>query len=404
MLFYAWSGSEATGQIAVYDFETEQRTNLLPGTTPRFATTGHLIFWRAGSLWAVPFDPDRLEVQGDPVPVVEGVSLASPAVGFASYTLASNGTLVYLPEPGDAGATSALGWVDREGVMTTPLVEGIGLAWPRLSPDGTRVALRKLSETWDEDIWIRDLARGSEERLTETGLNRSPVWTPDGTMVTFQSNRTGLYHLYSRPVDHSRETELILTSEFHKMPGSWTPDGQTLVYYANNASGPAGDRDIWMLPDDSDAVEFLATELNERGPRLSPNGNWLAYVSNQSGEDQIRVTAFPDGGQVVTVSTGPGAEAVWSRDGQELFYRNGDELWVVDVETESAFTAGRPRLLFEAPYDLEVYSGIAGYANYDVSLDGQQFLMVRSGAAAEAQAFTVVENWFEELKERVPVP
>ena len=185
VLFYVGAGQPGTEQVAVYDFETGQRKTLLPGTTPRFATTGHLIFWRDGSLWAVPFDPDRLEVQGDPVPVVEGVSLVLPVLAYASYALASNGTLVYLP--GDTTVTtSTLGWINREGVMTTPLVEGLGLTSPRLSPAGTRVALRKLSETGDEDLWIRDLARGSETKLTETGgPNRTPVWTPDGAMVTF---------------------------------------------------------------------------------------------------------------------------------------------------------------------------------------------------------------------------
>ena len=127
-------------------------------------------------------------------------------------------------------------------------------------------------------------------------------------------------------------------------------------------------------------MKFLATEFNERAPRLSPNGKWLAYVSNQAGEDRIQVTAFPDRSQMFPVSTGPGTEAVWSRDGRELFYRTGNQLWVVEVDPYS----------FGTPY-------------YDVSLDGQQFLMVRPGAGPGA-SFVVVENWFEELKERVPVP
>ena len=136
-------------------------------------------------------------------------------------------------------------------------------------------------------------------------------------------------------------------------------------------------------------------------PRLSLNGNWLAYVSNQAGEDRSQVTAFPDGGQVFTVSTGPGTEPVWSRDGGELFYRNGAQMWVVEVETESGFTVERPTLLFEGPYMADYFGN--GVPHYDVSLDGQQSLMVRS-AGAETPGFVVVEHWFEELKARVPVP
>ena len=398
VLFFAWSGA-GTGQVAVYDFETGQRTNLLPGTTPWFATSGHLIFWREGSLWAVPFDPDRLAVEGTPVVVVDGVA-SYTVVNAAAYALAANGTLVY--GPSDATPTSTLGWVNREGQMMTPLVDGEEIAMPRLSPEGTRVAFSRRNEGGDHDIWIRDLERGLETRLTESSsIDRYPLWSLDGKMVAFHSNRTDRYDLYSRPVDLNRETELLLqTSEQGAggNPGAWSPDGQTLIYYDTDSSGQ---RDIWTLPPGGDPAVFLATAFNERAPRLSPNGKWLAYISNQAGEDRVYVTPFPDGGQVFPVSTGPATEAVWSRDGRELFYRNGDQMWVVAAETEPEFISGRPELLFNAPYLADLNA--AGNPNYDVSLDGQQFLMVRSGEAAETPGFVVVENWFEELKERVPV-
>ena len=406
VLFYAHAGAgTGTGQVAVYEFETGQRTNLLPGTTPQFATTGHLIFWREGSLWAVPFDPDRLAVEGAPVVVVDGVA-SFTAVEAGAYTLAENGTLVYLP--GDATPTRTLGWVNREGMMTTPLVEGAGLAWPRLSPEGTHVAFARPSDTGDLDIVVWDVARGSETRLTETAATDNvPLWTPDGAAVTFLSNADdgNRFDLYVRPADLSAETQRLLETPGegdlrYSIPGSWSPDGQTLLYAATNTRG-AADLDIWRLPVAGEPVKFLATAFNERAPRLSPNGNWLAYISDQAGEDRIQVTAFPDGGQVFTVSTGPGTEPVWSRDATELFYRNGDQLWVVEVETGGGFTAERPTVLFEDPYMTS--TGAAETPNYDVSLDGEQFLMVRSGAAAEAPAFTVVLNWFEELKRLVPI-
>jgi serine/threonine-protein kinase len=389
VLFHAYAGDPATSQIAVYDFETETRTNLLQGTAPSFATTGHLVFWRDGSLWAVPFDPDRFEVGGDPVGVVEGVS-AGP-YGAAAYSLANNGTLAYA-RSGTMRLTSTLGWVDRNGVMTTPVFEGDNraISYPRLSPDGSRVVFSR------GDVWVRDLARGSETKLTETGGHNSyPVWTPDGEAVTFSD---GERQLVSRPVDLSRETELVRPTEGLSFAGSWTPDGRTHVYYA--FSGGSSGRDIWMLPVDGDPTPFLATDFSERGPRLSPDGEWIAYISDQAGEDRVYVQAFPEGGQVFNISTGPGTEVVWSRDGTELFYRNRDEMWVVPVETESGFTAGRPELLFEAPYSS--WSQASAYANYDVSLDGQQFLMVQGDTAGETSPLIVVLNWFEELTRLVP--
>ena len=389
VLFYTWTGQQlGTGQVEVYDFETGQRELLLPGTMPSFATTGHLIFWRDGSLWAVPFDADRLDLLGAPVRVVERVSTAN-LLGRANYALARNGTLVYLP--GDAVTNGTLGWVNREGVMVTALVDG--LDHPRLSPSGTRLAFRRV----DASLWIRDLESGRERKLTEGGGGAYPTWTPDDVSVTFRGLDGVTNDLYGRPVDLSSQMDVILPTENLSVPGSWTPDGQTIIYYAVNSRG---DRDIWTLPVGGEPAPFFATEFNEKAPRLSLNGKWLAYVSDQAGVDRVYVQAFPEGGAVHTVSTGPGTEAVWSRDGRELFYRNGNQMWVVEVETDTEFVAGKSELLFDAPYLLEPN----GNPNYDVSVDGEQFLMVGpAGIADETAGFTIVQNWHEELKRLVPV-
>jgi hypothetical protein len=396
VLFNTLSEQGTSQVVAAYDIETGQRTDLLPGTSPQFATSGHLVFWREGALWAVPFDPDRLELRGDPVVVVEGIP-GRWNINVAAYALSENGTLIYLPAEGTT--TSRLGWVNREGDMTTPLVDAPVLTSPRLSPDGTRVVFQIRSETGDQDLWINDLESGLDRKLTETGaVNQYPIWTPNGEAVTFDGQDGDIRELFFRPADLSRGVTMLHVTEGISIPGSWTPDGQTLVYYAVDSQG---DRDIWMLPADGDPVTFLATEFNERAPRLSPNGRWLAYISDQAGEDRVYVQAFPEGGPIHTISAGTSTEPVWSRDGRELFFRNGDQMWVVEVETGSEFNVGSSRLLFQGPYAHDD-SGY-GNPNYDVSEDGQHFLMVQSGEATETPGYRVVENWFEELKRLVPI-
>ena len=379
-------GALDTAQVAVYDFDTGAHTILFPGAAPRFSPTGHLTYWRDDSLWAVPFDPDRLDVRGAPVRVVEGIQL--PGVVLANHAIADNGTLVYRAgDPRAIAGLLTLGWVNREGEMTAPVVQGQALSHPRLSPNGTRVAFMKDLN----DVWIQDLENGRDDKLTDyDGLDAGPIWTPKGTTVTFSSDRGGSVSLYERPMDRSSETAQLLRTEFTSMAGSWTPDGQTLVYHSDSNQR---ERDIWMLPVGGDPVPFLATQANERAPRLSPEGQWLAYISDQPGEDRVFVQAFPEGGSQIPVSTGPGTEVVWSRDGRELFYRNVDQLWVVDVGTEPEFGFGSPRLLFEAHYESDLFQ--VGISNYDVSRDGQQFLMVQQQEyiTSETSGLVVVENW-----------
>ena len=394
VLFTIWGGNTASARIAVYDPESGERITLFEGTTPKFAASGHLIFWRDSTLWAVAFDPDRLEARGTPVAVVEGVTNITPVSGGA-YDLGEDGVRVYLPE--SPTTTSTLGWVARNGEMASVVVEAPHIAMPRLSPDGTRVAFARLARFRGfGDQWLLDLETGRDTRLTETGeATEYSAWMPDGATLTFSDMRSGNIQLYSRPVDLSRESKLLLSTAGMGIPGSWTSDGQTLVYY----EVVDGQRDIWTLPTGAAPEPFLATEFSERAPKLSPNEKWLAYVSDHVGEDRVFVQPFPAGGPVFPVSVGQGTEPVWSRDGRELFYRSGDQLWVTDVETESGFSAGTPRLLFETPYA----DNDNGVASYDVSLDGQRFLMVREDRAEQDRPFVLVQNWFEELTRLVPV-
>ena len=401
----------ATGrQIAMQSLVTGERRVLVEGGGDvRYVPTGHLAYVLDGTLLAVPFNAEQQIVTGGPVPLIEGVTQA--ANGVAQVAFSNDGSLVYRSS-GSQEANRTLVWVDRNGQPTTPVLESeTEVAMPRLSPDGTLVAFSRSSESGDLDIWVRDLERGVETRLTETrAQDQYPLWSLDGATVTFTSNSDvqTRFDVFSRPVDLSAEVALVLQPEVDAeatsqggIPGSWSPDG-SLVFYATNFF-QGGSRNIWILPPGGDPAPLMVTPFNERAPRLSPNGKWVVFVSDQGDEDRVSLTAFPAGGQVHPISTGPGSEAIWSRDGRELFYRNGSEMWVVDVETEPGFRAGTPSLLFEAPYLPDRNPGV-GNPNYDVSLDGEHFLMVRTAATANDTPVVLVQNWHEELKRLVPVP
>ena len=384
-------------QIVVQSLSTGERKVVLEGGyDARYLSTGHLVYALNGVLLAAPFDVHDREVTGGPVPVVEGVA-ETQLSGAAHFAVASTGALVYVPSTVLGGLTTGsqgLGWVDRQGVLIPAIDDWDVFGYPRLSPDDTKVAAAASNVDDNPDIWIRDLAAGADTRLTEVASSAVPAWMPDGTSVTFTSNRSGA-GLYSRPADRSGEAELLVTPSGSglALSGGWSLDGQTLLYSDSD--------DLWMLPLDGDPVRFLATEFDERAPRLSPDGQWVAYVSDQAGEARVYVQPFPDGGEVITVSRGPGTEPVWSRDGRELFYRAGNELFVAEIATVPSFSIGRPRVLFEGPYASDPID--RGFPNYDVSLDGERFLMVTRGDDSVAPTLTFVQNWLAELKERVPV-
>ena len=241
------------------------------------------------------------------------------------------------------------------------------------------------------------MVRGSETRLTAEAENAYPEWGPGGDTVTFTSSRTGPFRLFAQRVDLSRGAEPLVPPASTSVPGNWSRDGQLLVYYELGIAG--ANRDIWTLSPGGEPVPFLATPFNDRAPRLSPDGRWLAYVSDQSGTDQVYLTPFPDGGRVLPVSTTGGTEPVWSRNGRELFYRLGSQMWAVAVDVNPGLAIGGSTLLFDERYDMD--PNLVGVPNYDVSLDGVQFLMVRSGTGAPVP-ITLVLNWFDELKRLVP--
>jgi Tol biopolymer transport system component len=393
VLFAIGAGGPGLSRIGVYSTRTGERRDLVPaGTYPRYAASGHLVYAQAGSLMAVPFQPQRLEVTGPPVTVVEGVQ-QSAFGGAADYSISATGTLVYL----SAGTQSQrkLVWVSRSGAEQALATPPRLYDWPQLSPDGRRVVMEI-----GPQLWLYDLTRDTLTPFTfEGNLNQAPVWTPDGTRIVFNSNKEGPRNLFWQLADGSSGPQRVGASQSAQIPRSWSPDGKLLAFHE---ATPGTGRDIWVLRlSDHKAEPFLRTPFTEGAPSFSPDGRWLAYVSDESGRPEIYAQPYPSTGGKWRISAEGGLEPAWNRNGRELFYRNGNKMMAVEVVTQPTFSPGKPKMLFEGQYIASQFpsTGIA----YDVSSDGQRFLMVKeTEPPREANQINVVLNWFEDLKRRVP--
>jgi Tol biopolymer transport system component len=387
----------ANARIAVQSLGTGGQRGLIQGTGPHYAPSGHLVYAQGGTLMAVPFDPQRLATTGAAIPGVEGV-LQSTTTGAAQYSFSVTGSLVYV-SGGVESAQYKLVWVSRTGAEQ-PLAAPAHASYngsSRLSPDGRRVAVGITGQ--DNQVWLYDLSLETLTRLTFEGNNNLvPLWTPDGKRIAFTSNKEGPRNLFWQLADGRGGLERLTTSEYTHLPGSWSPDGQLLAFAEIN---PTTGYDIWVLRlTERRAEPFLRTRFDEAAPRFSPDGRWLAYISNESGRYEIYVQPYPGPGGKWQISTEGGAEPMWNPNGRELFYRSGDKMMAVDIVTKPSFAAGNPRMLFEKPY----VPAPGTTPNYDVSPDGQRFLMLKpseQGQSAPTQ-INVVLNWFEELKRRVP--
>ncbi len=383
-------------QVAVQLIRTGERRNLIQGgTQPRYAASGHLVYAQAGTLMAGPFDPQRLELTGAAVPVVEGV-LQSPYSGVAQYSFSATGALVYVPG-GVQAAQRGLVWVSRSGAAQPLAAPAGAYLFPRLSPDGRRVAVS--IQRQESQVWLYDLARGTLSRLAfEGNSNLNSVWTPDGKRIAFSSAKEGPLNLFWQLADGSGGLERLTTSQFVNAPNSWSPDGQLLAFIEIH---PTTGYDIWVLRvSNRKAQPFLRTPFAESAPQFSPDGRWLAYISDESGRYETYVQPYPGPGGKWQISTEGGTEPVWNPNGRELFYRSGDKMMAVEITTQPSFIPGKPKVLFEGQY----LPTPATFPNYDVAPDGQRFLMLKPNepeAAAPTQ-INVVLNWFEELKRRVP--
>jgi Tol biopolymer transport system component len=251
----------------------------------------------------------------------------------------------------------------------------------------------------EDQVWLYDLSRETLTRWTfEGNRNTDPAWTSDGKRIAFESNKDGPQNVFWQLADGSGGLERLTTSDYAHFPLSWSRDGKLLAFVELN---PSTGRDIWVLKmGDRKAQPFLHTPFDETSPQFFPDGRWLAYTSNESGRYEIYVQPYPGPGGKWQISTEGGTEPVWNPNGRELFYRSGDKMMAVDITTQPGFAAGKPRMLFQGQYQPVPVT----FPNYDVSPDGQRFLMLKPAEQAQAALtqINVVLNWFEELKQKVP--
>ena len=400
-------GQSARSQVAVYDARTKQYRALIRGSQPQFVGSGHLLYVADGRLWAVRFDLDTLQIAGDAAPMVDRVRTV--LTGAAYYAVSPSGSLVYVPAGPPAHRT--LMWVDREGREDPIDVPPRAYVLPRLSPDGTRVALDIRDQ--ENDIWIVNLTAADKtpRRLTYgPSAEINPVWV-DNTHLAYTSNRSGRWGMYWQAADGSGSAQTLSESDNGRYGTSVTPDGTALVGHQDGPS--VYDVALFPMPrsarqatpgsagDAGNKVrELVKTRYFEFNADVSPNGRFLAYQSNESGPFQIIVRPFPDVDTGTwTVSTAGGSSPKWARDGKDLFYRDeSDALVAVPVDTSGAtLTWGSPRRLFEIRASTTIPD-----RSYDVSLDGKRFLFVKEATSTRAPEIVVVLDWLEELRAKVP--
>jgi serine/threonine-protein kinase len=395
------SGGLDAAAVAVLDLRTGAQTILLRGGShAHYVQSGHLIYGAAGTLRAVPFDLAARAVVGPPVPVVSQV--ITTFTGAMDAVVADNGTLVYVPGKYEL-TYETLAWVDRQGREEPVKAPPRSYFYPRLAPDGTRVALSIFDQEYD--IWLWDLARTTFTRVTsDPGLDNYPVWTPDSRRLLFSSERAGARSLFGQAADGTGSIERLTETPNRQNPTSISPDGARLVF---TETMPGTGQDVMTLPLSGErrVTPLIQTPFEERNGEVSPDGRWIAYEANDSGQFEIYVRPFPkvmDGRW--QVSTGGGTRPLWARNAQELFYLAGPTgaLMRVGVERGDTWAATAPVQLLEGRYATGSLETAVG-RTYDVSLDGQRFLMIKPGVWTKAPtSFVIVQNWQEELKRLVP--
>ena len=395
-LYTAVSGKSELSGIYVGSLSSPDRTRLFQSTLKAvFAPPDHILFMRDNTtLLAQQFDPRRLELQGDPFPAVSddiGINTANSAAGF---TVSHNGTLTY--RPGSAVGQRTMTLRDTTGAVVATVGAPAGFDSPALSPDAQRIAVARRDSSAG-DIWIFDLARGSSSRFTfDAAIDTAPVWSPEGSRIVFSSNRGGTFDLFVKNAGGAGPEESLFASDQAKLADDWSRDGRFLLYRAEDTKTGW---DVWILPLDGAGKPrpLVQTPFREIQGRFSPDGRWFAYVSNETGRDEVYVQSFPEAGGKWQISTTGGVQPRWRQDGREMYFHSpANDVMAVDINATppATFAAGVPRRLLSS---ILLATRLTDRNSWDMAPDGRRFVInsteVQAAQATGQVSLTVVVNW-----------
>src|SRR5262245_29257316 len=381
------------------------------GDYGRYLPTGHVVFIHNGTLLAAPFDVARLELTGQPVPVLEGVT-SNPSTGAAQFAASDTGAIVYLAGQGGATIEQPIHWMGRDGKASVLRTTPANWSNPHFSPDGKRLALDILDGR-QLDVWVYEWERDTRTRLTfDATEDRKPVWTPDGRSIVFASARgnvavNGATNLYVQRADGTGDVQRLTDSKNPQYPASWHPNGKSLAFVEVS---PQTSLDLMILPMDGDetsgwkpgkATVFLNSPFAEDEPMFSPDGRWLAYSSNESGQSEVYVRPFPSPGGKWQISTGGGVTPTWSRTRQEVLYRTGQQIMVASYTVEgNSFRAEKPRFWSQGRVTPTLRN-----RSLDLHPDGERLALAaapETQTSAKQDKLVFIFNFFDELRRLAP--
>ena len=383
--------AQPSNEIRLGSLDSPDSTRLLNADSKAMYAAGYLLFVRDQTLMAQPFDVGGGELRSDPVPIAEGVP-ANPSNGRSAFYVSESGVLTY--RTGTGGNTTQLVWFDRSGRTLGVVGEMARYLDLALSPDGSRALVASFVQGEAPDLWTVDVERGLRTRFTfRSSVDIQPIWSPNGQQVVFSSGTGIPYDLYLKDATSSAPEVLLLDDDQSKYPFSWSPDGQFILY---GSGGTGLSQDLWILPlSNRKPRPYMQTAYSEFAGRFSPDGRWVAYRSNESGQPDIYVAPFPGPGEKLRISSAGavGGYPRWRRDGRELFYLASDNrLMAVEVDGSGPkFIAAPPTALFPT-------RSAIGRDTFDVSPDGKRFLMLTGQDDIQDELVTVVLNWTAALK------